>query len=154
MKKPLPKRLWGIFIVYLVLAGTSCASAPSPIGRSPVGRSVFKIGTPAVGKGKLSSEEADDALWATAEDRKHYKPLVVALARQDLLLQHPGVVGVRAGYGELRVYTTKPIMLPSQLWGVPVTAVSPSQCPPCVGGEAVPVSIPTAVPSVYHHYFR
>ena len=78
----------------------------------------------------------DDALWATAEDRNRYKPLVVALARQDLLLQHPGVVGVRAGYGELRVYTMKPILLPPQLWGVPIKAMSPSQCPPCAGGRS------------------
>ena len=157
MKHPLLKRLWGLLVIWLVVTGTSCASAPSPIGRS-LPASLWEgqrtIGTPVGPDGKLPGEGAPDAVWATAEDRQHYKPLVVALARQDLLLQHPGVVGIRAGYGELRVYTMNPIMLPSQLWGVPVTAFSPSQCPTCVGGEAVPATIPSAVPPEYHQYFR
>lgn len=158
MKNPMSKRLWVLFVC-LAIAGASCTKSRA----AGVGPSYGYKGSPAIGsllgqpadvEDKRPSAEASDALWATGEDRKRYKPLVVALARQDLLLQHPGVVGVRAGYGELRVYTTKPIMLPSQLWGVPVKPVSPSQCPTCVGGETTPETIPSAVPSVYHKYFR
>lgn len=166
MKKLLPKRLWVLFVC-LAMAGTSCTKSLAERARAGttmgVGPSYGYTGSPAIGSllGQPADAEdkrpgigADDALWATGEDRKRYKPLVVALARQDLLLQHPGVVGMRAGYGELRVYTTKPIMLPSQLWGVPITAMSPSQCPTCVGGETAPATIPSAVPPVYHQYFQ
>ena len=155
MKHPLPKRLWG-FLVCLVVTGTSCTSAPSPMGRAP-SYDIWGIGKP-IGTytrdGKLSGETVPDSVWATAEDRKQYKPLVVALAQQDSLLQRPGVVGVRAGYEELQVYTTNPATLPPQVWGVPIKTFSPSECSNCMGGEAVPDKIPPEIPAAYNKYFQ
>ena len=152
MKHPLSKKLWGS-LVCLTVIGMSCASTPAPMGRDLSARVWWGKIRGVDADGKLVGEGAPDTVWATAENRKQYKPLVVALAQQASLLQRPGVVGVRAGYGELQVYTTNPAMLPLQVWGVPITARLPNQCPPCVGGEAVPATIPSAVPPIYHSYF-